>query len=45
MKKNDEGSDISLEAMLDMKSSYMGLEIMGVINSFNALLKYLSPFS
>ena len=40
MKKNDESSDISLEAMLDIKSSYMGLEIMGVINSFNNLLKY-----
>ena len=40
MRKNDEGSDISLEAMLDMKAQYMGVEIVGVINSFNNLLKY-----
>ena len=40
MRKNDEGSDISLEAMLDMKAQYMGVEIVGIINSFNNLLKY-----
>ncbi len=40
MKKKDETHDISLEAMLDIKSQYMGLEITGVINSFNNLLKY-----
>ena len=40
MKKQDEGSDVSLEAMLDIKSQYMGVEILGIINSFNNLLKY-----
>lgn len=41
MKKDDPDShDVSLEAFLDVKSAYMGMEIMGVINSFNRCLKY-----
>lgn len=41
MKKNDPDSyDVSLEAWLDVKPAYMGVEIMGVINTFNKCLKY-----
>lgn len=41
MKKNDpESFDVSLEAWLDVKPSYMGVEVMGVINNFNKCLKY-----
>lgn len=41
MKKNDpESFDVSLEAWLDVKPSYMGLEIVGVVNTFNKCLKY-----
>lgn len=41
MKKNDpESFDVSLEAWLDVKPAYMGMEIIGVINTFNKCLKY-----
>ncbi len=41
LKKADpESFDVSLEAWLDVKPAYMGLEIMGVINTFNKCLKY-----
>ena len=40
IKKNDESQDVSLEAFLDIKNQYMGVEVMGVINNFNNLLKY-----
>jgi len=40
MKKKDNTQDISLEAILDVKKQYMGVEINGVINNFNSLLKY-----
>lgn len=41
MKKLDpESFDVSLEAWLDVKPSYMGVEIIGVINTFNKCLKY-----
>lgn len=41
MKKNDpESHDVSLEAWLDIKKQYMGMEAMGVINQFNKCLKY-----
>ena len=40
IKKNDESQDVSLEAFLDIKNQYMGIEVMGVINNFNNLLKY-----
>lgn len=39
-KQNSEGFDVSLEAMLDIKAQYMGMEVMGVINNFNKCLKY-----
>ncbi len=39
-KQNSEGFDVSLEAMLDIKSQYMGIEVIGVINNFNKCLKY-----
>ncbi len=38
--KESENMDVSLEAMLDIKSQYMGMEIIGTINRFNSLLKY-----
>ena len=40
MKKNDENSDVSLEAILDIKAQYMGIEINGIIESFNKRLGY-----
>lgn len=41
LKKNDQDSfDVSLEAWLDVKPSYMGMEVVGVINTFNKCLKY-----
>lgn len=41
MKKEDpENHDISLEALMDVKNQYMGMEIVGVINQFNKCLKY-----
>ena len=41
LKKNDQDSfDVSLEAWLDVKPSYMGMEVIGVINTFNKCLKY-----
>ena len=41
MKKADPDSfDVSLEAWLDVKPSYMGVEVVGVINTFNKCLKY-----
>ncbi|MDE5889295.1 MAG: hypothetical protein K2H20_04675 [Bacilli bacterium] len=41
MKKRDADSfDVSLEAWLDVKPSYMGMEVIGVINTFNKCLKY-----
>lgn len=41
LKKNDPDSfDVSLEAWLDVKPSYMGMEVVGVINTFNKCLKY-----
>lgn len=41
MKKADPDSfDVSLEAWVDVKPSYMGMEVMGVINTFNKCLKY-----
>ncbi len=39
-KQNSEGFDVSLEAMLDIKAQYMGIEVIGVINNFNKCLKY-----
>ncbi len=39
-KQNSEGFDVSLEAILDIKAQYMGMEVMGVINNFNKCLKY-----
>lgn len=38
--KLDDSHDISLEAVLDNKSQYMGMEIIGVINRFNKYLKW-----
>lgn len=41
MKKADPDShDVSLEAWMDVKNAYMGMEIIGVINQFNKCLKY-----
>ncbi|MBQ4030533.1 MAG: hypothetical protein II625_02150 [Bacilli bacterium] len=40
MKKADENSDISLQAMLDVKSQYMGAEASGIIESYNRRLKF-----
>ena len=40
MAKLDNENDISLEAVLDVKSQYMGMEITGVINRFNKYLKW-----
>ena len=40
MKKKDNTADISLEAMLDVKPQYMGVEINGIIASFNKYLHY-----
>ena len=39
-KQNSDGFDVSLEAMLDIKAQYMGMEVVGVINNFNKCLKY-----
>lgn len=39
-KKDPESFDVSLEAWLDVKPSYMGAEVLGVINTFNKCLKY-----
>lgn len=39
-KENSDGFDVSLEALLDVKNQYMGVEVMGVINNFNKCLKY-----
>lgn len=39
-KENTEGFDVSLEAILDIKAQYMGMEVIGVINNFNKCLKY-----
>ena len=38
--KKDETHDVSLQAFLDIKAQYMGMEIMGVINRFNNYLKW-----
>ncbi len=40
MKKADESHDVSLQAMLDVKSQYMGVEINGIIDSYNKRLGY-----
>ncbi len=40
MAKESDSHDVSLEAMLDIKSQYMGMEIIGSINKFNSLLGY-----
>lgn len=36
----EEASKVKIEAVMDIKPTYMGMEIMGVINSFNRILKY-----
>ena len=38
--KESDTMDVRLEAMLDVKSAYMGMEIIGTINRFNNLLGY-----
>ena len=38
--KKDDTKDVSLQAFLDVKNQYMGMEIMGVINRFNGYLKW-----
>lgn len=38
--KESDQMDIKLEAMLDIKSQYMGVEIVGTIKRFNTLLGY-----
>ncbi len=38
--KKDDTRDVSLQAFLDVKAQYMGMEIMGVINRFNNYLKW-----
>ncbi len=38
--QESESVDIKLEAMLDIKAQYMGMEIIGTINRFNSLLGY-----
>ncbi len=40
MKKNDDKGDVSLQAIIDIKKQYMGLEINGIIDSFNKRLGY-----
>jgi len=40
MKKHDEKSDVSLQAIIDIKKQYMGIEINGIIESFNKRLGY-----
>lgn len=41
MKKNDPNDHtMSVEAMLDEKNNYMGVEIMGVVNQFNNCLRW-----
>ena len=38
--QESDSMDIKLEAMLDIKDAYMGMEITGTINRFNTLLGY-----
>ena len=38
--KESDTMDVSLEAILDIKSQYMGMEVVGTINRFNSLLGY-----
>jgi len=38
--KYDDSNDVKLQAILDIKTQYMGMEITGVINRFNKYLKY-----
>lgn len=40
MKKNDENSDVSLQAFIEIKKQYMGMEINGIIESYNKRLGY-----
>lgn len=40
MKKHDEKSDVSLQAVLDVKKQYMGVEASGIIESYNKRLGY-----
>ena len=40
MEKQSDTHDISLEAVLDLKAQYMGIEVIGAINKFNSLLGY-----
>ena len=40
MKKNDENSDVSLQAIIDIKPQYMGVEINGIIEAYNKRLGY-----
>lgn len=40
MGQNDDSHDVKLQAVLDIKTQYMGMEIEGVINRFNKYLKY-----
>jgi hypothetical protein len=40
MKKHDENSDVSLQAIIDIKPQYMGVEINGIIESYNKRLGY-----
>ncbi len=38
--KTDDSHDVSLEAVMDTKTQYMGMEILGIINRFNKYLKW-----
>lgn len=40
MKRADDNYDVSVEALLDVKPNYMGVEVIGVINTFNKCLNY-----
>ena len=40
MAKENNLNEMSLEAMLDVKKQYMGMEVTGTINKFNSLLNY-----
>lgn len=40
MKKSDENNDVSLQAIIDVKKQYMGVEVNGIIDSYNKRLKY-----
>jgi len=39
-KQHADGFEVSLEAMMDVKAQYMGMEVVGVINNFNKCLDY-----